>query len=95
MHQRKFSPMNLRKYTNAVNAEKRLILHPVHMKRDKSSCNFLPGTIFRQEIDPSGFAPIHHQKNFLPGNNKSETARRLGISRRTLHLKLKDYGVMP
>jgi two-component system response regulator HydG len=29
------------------------------------------------------------------GNNKSETARRLGISRRTLHLKLKDYGVMP
>lgn len=29
------------------------------------------------------------------GNNKSETARQLGISRRTLHLKLKDYGVMP
>lgn len=29
------------------------------------------------------------------GNNKSETARRLGISRRTLHLKLKNYGVMP
>jgi len=29
------------------------------------------------------------------GNNKSKTARRLGISRRTLHLKLKDYGVMP
>jgi two-component system response regulator HydG len=29
------------------------------------------------------------------GNNKSETARRLGIARRTLHLKLKDFGVMP
>jgi two-component system, NtrC family, response regulator HydG len=28
-------------------------------------------------------------------NNKSKTARQLGISRRTLHLKLKDYGVMP
>jgi len=28
-------------------------------------------------------------------NNKSKTARKLGISRRTLHLKLKDYGVMP
>jgi two-component system response regulator HydG len=27
-------------------------------------------------------------------NNKSETARRLGIARRTLHLKLKEYGVM-
>ena len=29
------------------------------------------------------------------GNNKSETARRLGIARRTLHLKLKEFGVMP
>jgi two-component system, NtrC family, response regulator HydG len=29
-----------------------------------------------------------------PGENKSEAARRLGITRRTLHLKLKKYGLM-
>jgi DNA-binding NtrC family response regulator len=28
------------------------------------------------------------------GGNKSETARRLSITRRTLHKKLKKYGVM-
>lgn len=54
-----------------------------------------------QDIIELGGKPLHEIEkiailNMLDKteNNKSETARRLGIARRTLHLKLKEYGVM-
>jgi two-component system response regulator HydG len=50
---------------------------------------------------PTGHAPLGAverttilQTLEAAGGNKSETARRLGITRRTLHKKLKSYGVM-
>jgi two-component system response regulator HydG len=52
-------------------------------------------------LDPAEILPLEEvekkailQALDLTGNNKSETARKLGITRRTLHQKLKRYGVM-
>ncbi len=53
------------------------------------SGNFLDKTLY--EIEKMAILRMLDET----GNNKSETARRLGIARRTLHLKLKEFGVMP
>lgn len=54
------------------------------------------------EKEPAGDLPLDEveKRTILrtledAGGNKSATARRLGITRRTLHMKLKKYGVMP
>ncbi|MBU2647371.1 sigma-54 dependent transcriptional regulator [bacterium] len=54
-----------------------------------------------QSLDPAAIVPLETvekgailQALDLTGGNKSETARKLGITRRTLHQKLKRYGMM-
>ncbi|MDM8522856.1 sigma-54 dependent transcriptional regulator [Desulfococcaceae bacterium HSG8] len=51
----------------------------------------IPGDITLEEVEKVAVLKTLESA----GGNKSETARRLGITRRTLHKKLKKYGVMP
>ena len=53
-----------------------------------------PEEIWDMPLEEIEKATILKTLESLKGN-KSETARRLGITRRTLHKKLKKYGVMP
>ena len=55
------------------------------------SSSIIPGDIPLEEVEK---ATILSTLEFTNGN-KSEAARRLGITRKTLHKKLKKYGVMP
>lgn len=59
--------------------------------QDETGQGFDPGDKTLGEVEKLAILKVLDRT----GNNKSETARRLGISRRTLHLKLKDYDVMP
>jgi two-component system response regulator HydG len=52
---------------------------------------FLQGEVPLEEIEKTAILKTLQTAN----GNKSEAARRLGITRKTLHKKLKAYGVMP
>ena len=47
--------------------------------------------IFEEEVEKTAILKTLEAAD----GNKSEAARRLGITRKTLHKKLKAYGVMP
>lgn len=95
-------PGNVRELMNAV--ERAVVLG----RLEYLDVNDLPGAGKESEERPgyafpeTGDMPLEEIEKItilktlesLKGN-KSETARRLGITRRTLHKKLKKYGVMP
>ena len=58
---------------------------------NKPDALFLQGDAPLEEIEKSAILKTLKAAN----GNKSEAARRLGITRKTLHKKLKAYGVMP
>jgi len=99
-------PGNVRELMNAI--ERGVVLARTRYL-DVSDFPFMKETIGQNEQDSTATAMLS-MKGDLPleevekaailstleaaGGNKSETARRLGITRKTLHKKLKAYGVM-
>jgi two-component system response regulator HydG len=59
--------------------------------RDSGAGSMLDGSTPLEEVEKATILNTLQAS----GGNKSEAARRLGITRRTLHKKLKAYGVMP
>lgn len=53
--------------------------------------DIIPGEMPLEEVEKASILKTLEAS----GGNKSEASRRLGITRRTLHKKLKKYGVMP
>ena len=67
-------------------------LTPVLLKQHEEE-TVLPGEVPAASLEELEKAPILKTLE-QTGGNKSEAARRLGITRRTLHQKLKKYGMM-
>jgi two-component system response regulator HydG len=97
-------PGNVRELMNAI--ERGVVLARTHYL-DVSDFPIMNATIGQNSADPAqlymkGDMPLEEIEKAAilstleaAGGNKSETARRLGITRKTLHKKLKAYGVMP
>jgi two-component system response regulator HydG len=98
-------PGNVRELMNAV--ERTVVLSRSDYLSDKDFPMY-PGTALYDgaasdipAIEKDGSSPLEAVERATilktldaAGGNKSETARRLGITRKTLHKKLKSYGVM-
>jgi two-component system response regulator HydG len=97
-------PGNVRELMNAI--ERGVVLARTHYL-DVSDFPIMNETSDQNLADPAqlymkGDMPLEEIEKAAilstleaAGGNKSETARRLGITRKTLHKKLKAYGVMP
>lgn len=69
-----------------------LTIEGISIESESTMANsMIPGDLPLEEIEKEAVLKTLD----MAGGNKSETARRLGITRRTLHKKLKKYGVMP
>jgi two-component system response regulator HydG len=59
-------------------------------KHEPALDDVMPGTLPLEEVEKATIVKTLE----ATGGNKSEAARRLGITRRTLHQKLRKYGMM-
>ena len=97
-------PGNVRELMNAVERgvvlsgseyldeeELPLLLRDASQEEETLSKEAIPADLPLEEVEKASILKTLEQT----GGNKSEAARRLGITRRTLHKKLKKYGVMP
>jgi len=97
-------PGNVRELMNAVERgvvlsrseylgerEMPLILTDASMGKEAFSQHAIPAELPLDEVEKATILKTLEST----GGNKSEAARKLGITRRTLHKKLKKYGVMP
>ena len=96
-------PGNVRELMNAV--ERGVVLSRSDYLDEDELALILKDAPFPGEISPKDAILTHNPLNEvekaailkmleLTGGNKSEAARRLGVTRKTLHKKLKMYGVM-
>jgi two-component system response regulator HydG len=100
-------PGNVRELMNAV--ERAVVLSRADYLSESdfpiiagSDLNNATAAVAGSPIDVNGATPLEEVEKATilktmeaTGGNKSEAARRLGITRKTLHKKLKAYGVMP